>query len=126
MDKLFSMLSCIKNAQNSGQNCVLFEYSNYLYFILTILVEKGFLKGFLIKKKNLKKEFCVLLRYKNDKSVIKKICIKHKGLSYFKMTDLYKASNGVGINVVSTSRGVMTGDDAYYLNLGGKFLFSIK
>ena len=42
------------------------------------------------------------------------------------MTDLYKVSNGVGVNLVSTPRGIMTGEAAYYVNLGGKFLFSIQ
>nr|QIC54983.1 ribosomal protein S8 [Cryptophyta sp. CCMP2293] len=121
MGKLFSMLNCIKNAQNAGQNCVFFCYSNYLYFILNILVEEGFLKGFLIiQNKTFKKEFCILLKYKNDRPVIKKMCVKLKDLSY-----TYKVSNGVGIKLVSTSRGIMTGDSAYYTNVGGKFLFSI-
>ena len=126
MKKLLLLLNCIKNGQEIGQNCVLFNHSNYLYFILNILVKEGFLKGFLIKKKNSKKEFCILLKYKNDKPVINKICIKSKSIKFFKMRRLSKASNGIGFNLVSTSKGVMTSEFSHYRNIGGKFLFSIQ
>jgi len=128
MSKLISLLNCITNAQSAGYNYVVFSYSNYLYFILNILVEEGFVKGFLIQQKRLKKkEFCILLKYKNDRPVIKTILIKSKGSNIcFKAKDLFKMSNGVGVHVISTSKGLMTGDDAFNANLGGELLFSIQ
>jgi small subunit ribosomal protein S8 len=126
MKKLYLLLNCIKNGQKIGQNCILFDYSNFLYLILNILVKEGFLKGFLIKKKNYKKEFCILLKYKNDKSAIKRICIKSKSIDFFKMRCLSKASNGIGFNLVSTSKGLMTSESSHYMNFGGRFLFSIQ
>ena len=44
------MLNCIKNGQISGQNFVVFDFSNSLYFVLKVLAEEGFIKGFLVKK----------------------------------------------------------------------------
>lgn len=126
MSKTFLLLNCIYNAQCSGYNFVVFDYSNNLYSILNILVEEGLLKGFLIKKKNKKKVFVILLKYKYDKPTIHKVDFNTKGSMSLKSRKLSKNLNGLGLSVVTTSQGIMTNDLAFYKNLGGKLLFNIR
>jgi len=86
MRNLTLMLNCIKNGQISGQNFVVFDFSNSLYFVLKVLAEEGFIKGFLVRKDKDSletKKLHVLLKYKHDKSIINNIVRQPKNIVFF-------------------------------------------
>ena len=69
----------------SGQRCCLGNFSNSLYFVLKVLAEEGFIKGFLVKKDKDSletKKLHVLLKYKHDKSIIDNIVRQPKNIVF--------------------------------------------
>ena len=129
MRNLTLMLNCIKNGQISGQNFVVFDFSNSLYFVLKVLAEEGFIKGFLVKKDKDSletKKLHVLLKYKHDKSIIDNIVRQPKNIVFFRAKDLQKLSIGIGVYIISTSKGFMTSDKAFHMKLGGEVLSRIQ
>jgi ribosomal protein S8 len=120
MNKLYLMLNFIKGAQIAGQNYIIFSYSNNSYSILNLLYKEGYIKGFLIQKK----VFWILLKYKYDKPVITKICVWFLGSTFPKKIDLFKISNGLCSNVVSTFKD--TSNCLFFVNIKGVLLFSIS
>jgi small subunit ribosomal protein S8 len=123
MNKYVLLLNCITNAQTRGHNILVYKYSKYIFFILSILYEENFIKGFLIKNSGPKKKFYILLKYKNDKQAISTIFISDKNS---RKKDLEKIHNGVSISIISTSKGLITSETACLLKIGGVLLFTIK
>ena len=79
---------------------------------------KGSLKGFLVKKDKDSletKKLHVLLKYKHDKSIIDNIVRQPKNIVFFRAKDLQKLSIGIGVYIISTSKGFMTSDKAFHI-----------
>ena len=125
------MLSQIKNAQTRGYDEVILPFSRMKFEIAEILKEKGLVADVDKKKKKTKKsEFDVLavkLKYNDASAAISefKLISKPSRRIYRSKYELGSVKSGYGISVVSTSRGLMTGENAKKAGLGGEILFEV-
>ena len=132
-DNLGKMLNKIKNATLVKHEVVLIPYTLNNYLILKVLHQEGFLYSVnIIVKNNLRtnnKYIKVYLKYDDitKKSFIKNICRLSKPSLrvYTNYKTIPQILNGLGIVILSTSKGVMTSKEAYKHRIGGELLFSI-
>jgi len=125
-DPIADMLTRIRNANQMHHETVLVPASKVKSDILQVLANEGFIKGFeKVNDENNKPALKVTLKYTETKErVIKKLQrVSKPGLRvYAEVEDLPKVLNGLGIAIISTSKGVMTDRDARKANVGGEVL----
>ena len=125
-DPIADMLTRIRNANQMHLETVLVPASKVKKDILQVLANEGFIKGFeQVNDENNKPALKVTLKYTETKErVIKKLQrVSKPGLRvYAEVEDLPKVLNGLGIAIISTSKGVMTDRDARKANVGGEVL----
>ena len=122
-DIIADMLARIKNAQKVYKSNVRVKYSKICIQILNILVEEGYINGYeLIKDDRYSINF--FLKYYNEKPVIKNITrVSKPGKRiYVSNKTLWKSSNGLGLNILTTSKGVLSDQEARRLKIGGEVL----
>ena len=92
--------------------------------IAKILKNEGFINDYKIKKNNVQDVIVLNLKYNNKERVITGLKrISKPGLRvYAKSNEIPRVLNGLGIAIISTSQGIMTGKDAKAANLGGEVL----
>ena len=103
-------------------------YAKIVVSILDVFKEQGFIKGYNVNDKDGKQSILVQLAYdERGKSMINEVKrISKPGRRVYKArSELKRFKNGYGTIVVSTSRGVISNDEAYKANVGGEALCSI-
>ena len=125
-DPIADMLTRIRNGQSAAKTDVTMPASNMKQAIAKVLKDEGFIKDFAVTD-DTKAEMTVSLKYFEGKPVIESIKrISRPGLRIYKNKDeLPKVLNGLGIAVVSTSKGVMTDREAAESNVGGELICSV-
>jgi small subunit ribosomal protein S8 len=126
------MLTRIRNAQRAGHKEVLIPASKLKLAIAKILEKEGFIEKVEKEKTGNIEKLRIGLRYvqvsptRKDPAIreIKRVSREGQRI-YVKKQDIRKVKNGYGIAVVSTSRGVMTGKDAYRQGLGGECICEV-
>ena len=98
--------------------------SKFTIEIATLLFKENFIRGFFVKKEHKKIYLYMLLKY-NTKKKFTKISIIHKRFPSTKGAQITKYNNGLGLYVISTSKGLMTNFKATKLNLGGPLIIKI-
>ena len=124
-DVIADMLTRIRNANNAKHSTVDIPASNMKKSIADILVEEGYVKGYQIVDNGNQGIIRVTLKYMEGKQkVIRGIKrISKPGLRiYAGYEDMPKVMNGLGIAIVSTSKGIMTDKKARSLKVGGEVL----
>lgn len=124
-DTIADMLTRIRNAIMVKKPSVSVPYSTLKEAIVKILSEEGFIESFeVVDLGNNKKEINVVLKYFAGKSVIEELKrVSVPSLRVYKSAvEIPKVQNGLGIAIISTSKGVMTDAKARELNLGGEVL----
>lgn len=123
-DPIADMLTRMRNAANAGYDSVNMPSSKQKVAILDVLKKEGFIKGFKVKEENKKKSISIDLKYFNNHPVIRKLHrVSRPGLRYYISAEkLRPVRNNMGISIISTSQGVMTGRQARKLNLGGELI----
>ncbi|MDH4220861.1 MAG: 30S ribosomal protein S8 [Candidatus Aminicenantes bacterium] len=123
-DPIADMLTRIRNASRAGHVTVKFPGSNLKKAILEIFKTEGFIDDFTETKSENKTDVEVKLRYYNKKPVIRQMeRVSTPGRrNYIGASELRPVRNNIGISVVSTSKGVMTGRKAKKLNIGGEII----
>ena len=123
-DPIADMLTRIRNAQSAGQKEIKMPSSNLKKAILKILKEEGYIEGFQEDSNHKKLSISVTLKYFNGEPVISSISrVSKPGLRNYKSKDdLPKVMNGLGVAIVSTSKGVMTERTARMAGVGGELL----
>jgi small subunit ribosomal protein S8 len=123
-DPVADMLTRIRNAQACGKTTVAMPSSKLKGAIAQVLKDEGYIEGFVVKPNEGKPEIEIALRYYAGQPVIEKIeRVSRPGLRIYKpKDDLPKVMNGLGVAIVSTSRGVMTDRKARGLGVGGEVL----
>jgi small subunit ribosomal protein S8 len=124
-DPLADMLTRIRNGGNAHHKTVSCVYSSMKENILSVLKSEGYIQDFSISadEKGFK-TLVVTLRYYDEKSAIKvvKRVSKPGCRVYQKSSEIKPFYNGLGVQVVSTSQGVMSDNEARRLNLGGEII----
>ena len=125
-DPIADMLTRIRNANSSKHKTVDVPSSNMKLAIAEILFKEGYIKSFEeIKEENNQGVIRITLKYteKGNKVIDGLKRISKPGLRVYASKDeLPKVLNGLGIALISTSKGIMTDKEARNLGLGGEVL----
>jgi len=123
-DPIADMLTRIRNAQQVEKATVAMPSSKLKVSIASVLREEGYIDGFDIKGEKAKPELEIRLKYYAGRPVIERIeRVSRPGLRVYKgHASIPQVMNGLGVAIVSTSRGVMTDRKARATGVGGEVL----
>ena len=124
-DTIADILTRIRNASSARHATVDVPASNVKKAITQILLDEGYIKGFQVIEDGKQGVIRITLKYLPGKQkVIRGIRrVSKPGLRiYASCEDMPSVMNGLGIAIVSTSKGIMTGKKARSLNVGGEVL----
>lgn len=123
-DPIADMLTRIRNAQAVSKENVSMPLSKIKIAIVEVLKNEGYVSNYERKNEVDHPTLDIILKYYNDAPVIDRIeRISRPGLRVYKGKDeLPVVNNGLGIAVISTSKGVMSDKDARRMGLGGEVL----
>ncbi|SCW37158.1 small subunit ribosomal protein S8 [Ruminococcaceae bacterium YRB3002] len=123
-DAIADMLTRIRNAGNAGHPTVEVPASNLKKAIAQILLDEGYIAGYDVAEDNKQGVITITLKYSGKKHVISGIKrISKPGLrAYADKESLPNVLGGLGIAIISTSKGVMTDKKARKLGIGGEVL----
>ena len=123
-DPVADMLVRIRNAQMVGHAEVAMPASKLKASIAEVLKQEGYIEDFALRDNGPKKELRIGLKYYAGKPVIERLeRVSKPGLRVYKgCEDIPKVMNGLGVAILSTSRGVMTDRKARADRLGGEIL----
>jgi len=125
-DTLADMFTRIRNAQRSGHAVVALPSSKEKVSVVEVLKEEGFIGNFAVEGE-VKKIMTIDLKYFDGKPVIESIKrISRPGLRQYRGSqDLPSVSGGLGVAIISTSKGVMTDRAARAARVGGEVLCEV-
>jgi small subunit ribosomal protein S8 len=123
-DPIADMLTRIRNAQLVRKTVVSMPSSKVKAAIAQVLKDEGYVDGFAVRENEGKPLLEISLKYYAGEPVIEKIeRVSRPGLRIYRgRDDLPKVMNGLGVAIVSTSRGVMTDRKARATGVGGEVL----
>jgi small subunit ribosomal protein S8 len=123
-DPIADMLTRIRNAQMVERSTVAMPASKVKVAIARVLKDEGYIDGFKLGGEEAKPVLEIALRYHAGRPVIERIeRVSSPGLRVYRGKDeMPKVMNGLGIAIVSTSRGVMTDRKARDTGVGGEVL----
>lgn len=125
-DPIAELLTKIRNAKDAQHRFVDMSYSKLKVKILELLKAHGFIENFLVNEQQHKMR--VFLRYTKERgSVIRNLKRESKNgcRRYLGYQDIPRIFNGMGIAILSTPQGVVDGETAKNLKVGGEFLCSV-
>ena len=123
-DPIADMLTRIRNAQATEKASVLVPASKVKQSIAQVLKDEGYIEDFAVRTLEGKSVIEIGLKYYAGKPVIEKLeRVSRPGLRIYKRRDdIPRVMNGLGVAIVSTSKGVMTDRRARDTGLGGEVL----
>lgn len=123
-DPIADMLTRIRNAQQVNKNSVSMPSSKVKVAIASVLKEEGYIEAFGVKEEGGKAELNIALKYYVGRPVIERLeRVSRPGLRIYKGRDeLPSVMNGLGVAIVSTSKGVMTDRKARATGVGGEVI----
>ncbi len=125
MDPIGDMFTRIRNGQMRSLTEIEIPSSNFRLKILEVLKNEGFISNFYLEKKeNNKKSLMVNLKYYEGVPVIREIkrISKPGRRVYSRANSIPKIQNGLGLAIISTTKGVMSDVDARKNNVGGEII----
>ena len=128
VDPIGDMISRIRNAQMRLLNNVKIPNSKFRAKILDVLKQEGYIADYKTIADEKNKNFLfVNLKYNEGLPVIKEIkrVSKPGRRIYAKADSISKIQNGLGLAIVSTSKGIMTDNDARTKNIGGEIICKV-
>jgi small subunit ribosomal protein S8 len=126
-DPIADMLTRIRNGQSASKESVTLPSSKLKLAIAKVLKEEGYISNFTTETNGCHAQMTINLKYHNGVPVIEKVKrISRPGLRIYKSKDeLPKVLGGLGIAVVSTSKGVMTDRAARASGHGGEVICTV-
>lgn len=123
-DPIADMLTRIRNAQRSEKTAVSMPSSRVKVAIAQVLKDEGYIEGYAVREEAGKATLDVSLKYYAGRPVIERIeRVSRPGLRIYKgYQDIPRVMNGLGVAIVSTSKGVMTDRKARAAGVGGEIL----
>ena len=123
-DPIADMLVRIRNAQMVGHAEVVMPASGLKASIAQVLKQEGYIEDFALREVGAKKELRIGLKYYAGRPVIERLeRVSKPGLRVYKgRNDIPQIMNGLGVAILSTSRGVMTDRKARADGVGGEIL----
>lgn len=123
-DPIADMLTRIRNAQSTSKVVVRMPSSKLKRAIASVLKDEGYIEDFSVETIDGKPQLNIGLKYYAGRPVIEKIeRVSRPGLRIYRgNADIPKVMNGLGVTIVSTSKGVMTDRKARAAGIGGEVL----
>ena len=123
-DPIADMLTRIRNAQLAEKTSVAVPASKLKVSIAEVLKDEGYIEDFALRGEGAKRALEIGLKYYAGRPVIERIeRVSRPGLRIYKPAkDIPQVMNGLGVAIVSTSRGVMTDRKARQTGVGGEVL----
>lgn len=123
-DPIADMLTRIRNAQSVNKSVVSMPASKLKSAIANVLKDEGYIEDFAVQANDGKPVLNISLKYYAGRPVIEKIeRVSKPGLRIYKGSqNIPKVMNGLGVTIVSTSKGVMTDRKAQAAGIGGEVL----
>ncbi|MFO1387234.1 MAG: 30S ribosomal protein S8 [Chitinivorax sp.] len=123
-DPIADMLTRIRNAQRAEKASVAMPSSKLKASIAAVLKDEGYIDEFKVVGEDAKKTLEISLKYYGGRPVIERIeRVSRPGLRIYKgVEDIPQVMNGLGVAIVSTSKGVMTDRKARAAGVGGELL----
>lgn len=123
-DPIADMLTRIRNAQSVNKLSVAMPASKLKSAIAAVLKDEGYIDDFAVSANDCKPLLSISLKYYAGRPVIEKIDrVSKPGLRIYKGSDnIPKVMNGLGVTIMSTSKGVMTDRKAQAAGIGGEVL----
>ncbi len=128
-DPLGDMLTRIRNGQKARKSVITSPSSNLRLNVLQVLKSEGYIRDYRREDtKDGQGEITIELKYYENAPVISKVdrVSKPGRRVYSNITDLKPVLNGLGISILSTSKGVLSDGTARELNVGGEVLCSVS
>lgn len=126
-DQISDYLTRIRNAGTAGHKTVSIPSSKLKLAMSKILKEQGFIADFEVNQDSVQATIKVSLRYFNREPAIREVkrISKPGRRIYVPVDKLPRIKNGLGIAIISTSKGVMTEKEAKKFNVGGEVICSV-
>lgn len=127
-DPIADMLTRIRNAISAGHNRVDIPGSKLKMEVARILKEEGYINNFVTKGEGVKFSIRVFLRFdtKGTSSITHLARVSRPGRRvYVNAAQIPNVLGGYGINIISTSKGLMSGKNARKENMGGEILAEV-
>jgi len=126
-DPLSDMLTRIRNAQMVGKTSVEMPGSRLKEAVARVLQEEGYIQGFRAAEEAGKPRLYIELKYYQGRPVIAEISrVSRPGLRQYRGRDeLPSVRKGLGVAIISTSKGVMTDRAARAAGIGGEVLCTV-
>ncbi|KPQ18070.1 MAG: SSU ribosomal protein S8 RpsH [Rhodobacteraceae bacterium HLUCCO18] len=127
-DPIGDMLTRIRNAQMRGKSVVETPASKQRGRVLDVLADEGYIRGYeAVTGKNGHPAYEISLKYYEGTPVIRELTrVSKPGRRvYLGVSDIPQVRQGLGVSIVSTSKGVMTDASARQANVGGEVLCTI-
>ncbi|MCD9006051.1 30S ribosomal protein S8 [Luteimonas sp. SMYT11W] len=123
-DPIADMLVRIRNAAAVGKQTASMPSSKIKVAIATVLKDEGYIGDFRVTENGAKAELEIVLKYYEGRPVIETLKrFSRSGLRQYRGKDaLPKVLNGLGVSIISTSKGIMTDAKARQLGVGGEVL----
>jgi len=123
-DPIADMLTRIRNAIMADHDCVLVLSSKIKLSIIKILEEEGFIDRYEVLKGKPQPMMKIHLKYTDGQPAILGLeRASRPGLRvYMERREIPRVYGGLGITILSTSKGIMTGQEAWRQHLGGEIL----
>ena len=123
-DPISDMLTRIRNAQLVGHAEVAMPASRLKASIAKVLKDEGYIEDYAVRENGAHKELAIALKYYAGRPVIERLeRVSKPGLRVYKgRDDIPRVMNGLGVAILSTSRGVMTDRKARADGVGGEVL----
>ena len=123
-DPIADMLTRVRNAQLRHKNKVIVQATKIKLAIAGVLREEGYINNYRLETIDNHQQLVIELKYYQGKPVVREVCrVSRPGLRVYRgKNSLPQVSGGVGVAVVSTSKGVMSDAKARSLGQGGEIL----
>ena len=128
-DPIADFLTRLRNANRAGHKTVIIPMSKMKKEITQILFDQGYILNYKFDNEGVQGSIKIALKYDklSKEPVIKKLeRVSKPGLrKYTNSSSIPRVLNGLGINIISTSKGLMTGKKASRENLGGEIICNV-
>ena len=126
-DPIGDMLTRIRNGQMRGKSVVSTPASKLRGWVLDVLADEGYIRGYEATEENGHPAFEISLKYYEGQPVIRELkrVSKPGRRVYMSVNDIPQVRQGLGVSIVSTSKGVMSDAAARSNNVGGEVLCTV-
>ncbi len=123
-DPIADLLTRIRNASQANHQLVTIPYSKIKENILKIMMDKKFIEGYKVEGEGKLKVVTVSLNEELSRINLRRISKPGQRI-YVKREDLKRVRSGLGLSIISTSKGLMTNQEARKNNMGGELICEI-